>query len=185
MDQRPATCEICSEALDEEERRSPFMSGGYTMCDSCFESDWSHRCGICDNLESNDVPIFAVVVGEADIELARETGVEPGIYQVLRWPWLSSDMFSQRVLDGSLLRVGNAPDHVDGGEFLCRECAVSAIVRRTRSGRWRVTTVRLEVLGSGQWSWSRWRSKTRIYRTRTLAMRRAHTYVHRASEVAS
>ncbi len=162
------SCQLCTEALNDEEVRSPETSGGWVMCDVCYSSpEWSHVCGLCDETESNDIHTFAVVVGDR----AGEAGLVPGVFQVLRWPWLSSNMFSQHAFSRSLLRVADAPDHIDGGgEVLCRECAAKAIVRRTYSGRWRVTTVR-------RWrGW--WRSKTRVYRTRELATRRAKAHLY-------
>ena len=64
--------------------------------------------------------------------------------------------------------VGGRANDIEAGEVLCRDCSVKAIVRKTRSGRWRVTTVR--------WWRHHWRAKTRVYRTRELATRMAKTY---------
>ena len=135
------------------------------MCDDCYHGDWSHVCGICGENESNDVPTYAVAVGGR----ANEVGLSPGVYQVLRWPWLSDSMLTQSVFRRSLLRVADAPSDIEAGEVLCRDCSVKAIVRKTRSGRWRVTTVR--------WWRHHWRAKTRVYRTRELATRMARGYL--------
>lgn len=138
------------------------------MCDDCYYGDYSYRCGLCSDSEPNDVPWGAVVIGSD----ADEVGLTPGIYQIIRWPFLISDMLSQRVIDRSLIRVGTAPDHTyEGGEPLCQECTVKAIVRRTRSGRWRVTTT--------YWKWWHWRTKTRVYRTKIEALRLARAYVYK------
>ena len=160
-------CEICGESLEDEERAIPYEAGGWSMCDDCYESDWSYRCGLCDGSESNDNPWKATVIGTN----ADEVGLTSGIYQIIRWPFLVSNMLSQRVINRSLVRVGDAPEHADDdGHPLCRECTINAIVRRTRSGRWRVTT-------TYWWRWS-WRTKTRVYRTRVEALTRARSYVY-------
>jgi hypothetical protein len=159
-------CEMCNEPLDDEEQASPRKAGGWTMCDECYDADWSYRCGLCDDSEPEDQPWLATVIGSRAIE----AGLMPGIYQIVRWPFFVSDMLSHRVIDRSLIRVADAPDHADeSGEPLCRECAIKAIVRRTRSGRWRVTTT--------YYQWFRWRTKTRVYRTKAQAARRARAYV--------
>lgn len=136
------------------------------MCDDCYDADYSFRCGLCESRESNDYQGLATVVGS----MAPRVGLTPGIYQIVRWPFYSSDYISERVFRSALIRVGDAPEHADeGGEYLCRACTIKAIVRRTRSGRWRVTTV--------YWSRGWWQTKTWVYRTRSEATRRARVYV--------
>lgn len=160
-------CYLCDAELDEDERGSPHTFDGSIVCDDCYHSDCSYVCGLCEDNEPNDVPWGAVVIGSD----ADEVGLTPGIYQIIRWPFLISDTLSQRVINRSLVRVGDAPEHTyEGGEPLCQECTVKAIVRRTRSGRWRVTTTYWR-----RWSW---RTKTRVYRTRGGALKRARSYVY-------
>lgn len=164
-------CQLCEGKLDSYEMDSPRVVGGWTMCDECFTLDYSYMCGVCEVSVPNDRPTLATAIGSR----ATEVGLNPGIYQIVRWPWLESDMLSHRVFSGSLLRVADAHQgSEDGGVQLCPECTIRAIVRRTRSGRWRVTTTYSDGFG--------WHTKTWIYRTKALATRRATAYVESEGE---
>lgn len=153
-------CSWCGATIDDN---NAYGVGDDDMCQSCYD-DATYFCGFCGEREEN--AYRGLVTALSRLIRDEDGSLEPGVYQVVSWPYYIDDMLGGFLLPGSLRRIGDGPEwlvgehgHDPDGDYLspayhlCARCGAEALPRRTRSGMWSCAGKR--------------------YRTRALALRSA------------
>lgn len=96
METKEMICCYCDNELEGEELESPYTNKeGEPICDDCHYEYFREVCPICE--DSYDKPTtpeetFFVVSKEAGEEYNELSGITPGIYSVLEYPFFFGDI---------------------------------------------------------------------------------------------
>lgn len=121
-------CFWCDRELDDEEYESPQVCDGEVTCDECYRRKYCFDCCRCQEYEDNEVrdkPGRLLVVFDAD-----EAGLPvSGLYEIVEWPYYTSDMFSMWFNREAIRYVGYI--HFSNYDIypcghLCERCAQKA-----------------------------------------------------------
>ena len=111
-------CELCGEALNEEEVASPRLDDdGKPICDECFHEEYEFVCCLCEEYGFvEDQHNFVVVFDTEE--------VKPGIYRVLKAPYWCHSYFSAWLYPDALEYVAPLPmpEHDYPCGHLCKTC---------------------------------------------------------------
>jgi len=130
----PTECEYCGNALTPEEVEHPEPEGN--ICNSCYRDHFEFDCCRCGNPEHIDHQHVFCAVFEALTGLGGD--VEPGVYELVRFPYYADGVIEGYVYHESFRRVRDldfeSTDDYPMGH-LCRTCRKDLKLRQSKVGR--------------------------------------------------
>ena len=115
-------CACCGESLDEEEVEYPRLDcDDVPICDDCWSEEHEFTCDWCEEYGLVEDQHNMLVVFDED-----ETNFPTGIYEIVRFPYYTSNMLSMWLHEWALKKLMDLPKDLDEGMYpcghLCMDC---------------------------------------------------------------
>lgn len=128
-------CEWCGEQFSKEEIESTREKG---MCDECFHEHREFTCCRCDEYEEKKHQHRFLVVFEPTDSWGG-TNIQPGIYEIIEYPYHGGPMIGRGYLFGRSLRNLNKTVDWESNGYpcghLCLWCQRGLHLRQSKKGK--------------------------------------------------
>lgn len=130
-------CEYCGSDLTQEEIENPEPEGA--LCEDCYHEHFEFTCSRCCNFDHVDYQDIWLVVFQTVSNFPERGEIQPGIYEIIAFPYHGGIMLGEAWLHGGSLRRTPAGIDFTSGNYacghLCRECAKVLRLKQSKKGK--------------------------------------------------